>query len=233
MAAEPWSPELLDHLAAYLVENGYDLKKLIAYIASSRAYQSQSVPVAEEPTAEGYVYAGPLARRMSAEQFLDAIWTLTGTGPEKANADVGVPADELTDDVAGPAIRAAFVVSDPLMRSLGRPNREQVVTTRPDELTTLQALDLSNGPLLAEMLTKGADRLHSEPEAPARDPATAAPARNPEDLVTHIFRSALTRDPSPEALALGVELAGTPATQEGIADLLWAVVLLPEFQHIK
>ena len=83
-------------------------------------------------------------------------------------------------------------------------------------MTTLQALDLSNGPLLAEMLTKGAERLHTEPEAPAR---------NPEDLVTHIFRSALTRNPSPEELTLGVELAGTPATQEGIARSLDAACL--------
>ena len=39
-------------------------------------------------------------------------------------------------------VRATLVDCDPLMRSLGRPNREQVVTTRPDQLTTLQALDL-------------------------------------------------------------------------------------------
>ena len=31
--------------------------------------------------------------------------------------------------------RAALVISDPLMRSLGRPNREQIVTTRDDQLS--------------------------------------------------------------------------------------------------
>nr|MDQ3332170.1 PSD1 and planctomycete cytochrome C domain-containing protein [Planctomycetota bacterium] len=159
MAAEPWSDEVLEHLAGDLVENGYDLKKLIRHIASSKAYQSQVVPLDEEPTTGEYVYAGPVAKRLSAEQFLDAVWTITGTGPDKASANIGVEPQDITDGVAGPPVRAAFVVSDPLMRSLGRPNREQVVTTRPDQLTTLQALDLSNGPLLAEMLTKGAGTL--------------------------------------------------------------------------
>ena len=42
------------------------------------------------------------------------------------------------------------------MRSLGRPNREQVVSDRPSMLTTLQALDLSNSQLLAETLSRGA-----------------------------------------------------------------------------
>ena len=51
-------------------------------------------------------------------------------------------------------VRAALVKSDPLMRSLGRPNREQVVTTRSDVLTTLEALDLSNGQVLNDILDR-------------------------------------------------------------------------------
>ncbi|MGC1273148.1 MAG: PSD1 and planctomycete cytochrome C domain-containing protein [Planctomycetaceae bacterium] len=222
MAAPAWSPELLDHLAGYLVDHDYDVKQLIAYITKSKAYQSQTVALEEPPTPEGFVYTGPIARRMTAEQFVDAIWTLTGTGPAKPNADVGVDVKELTDDVAGPEIRAAFVVSDPLMRSLGRPNREQVVTTRPDQLTTLQALDLSNGPILSDLLTKGAERLLKKFQD-----------RPTEDVVLHVFRSTLSRDPSDKEKALAIELAGSPATKAGLADLLWAVVLLPEFQHVR
>jgi len=222
MAAEPWSPELLDHLAAYLVENGYDLKKLLAYVATSKAYQSRTVPLDEEPSANGYVYAGPLAKRMSAEQFLDAVWTLTGTGPAEPNSNVGIPAADLSNGLAGPPVRAAFVVSDPLMRSLGRPNREQVVTTRPDQLTTLQALDLSNGPLLSDMLAKGAETLLAR----FKDRPT-------DDLVTHLFRTTLSRDLTPAERDAATELVGTPATPEGTADLLWAVLLLPEFQHVR
>ena len=48
--------------------------------------------------------------------------------------------------------RAALLTCDLLMRSLGRPNRDQVVTTRPDDLSTLQALDLTNGPDMTKLM---------------------------------------------------------------------------------
>ena len=44
MANEPWSEDLLDYLAAYLVDHGYDLKRLIDQIVTSRAYQSRPSP---------------------------------------------------------------------------------------------------------------------------------------------------------------------------------------------
>ena len=59
----------------------------------------------------------------------------------------------------GAMVRASLVASDPIMRSLGRPNREQVVTTRPEDLSTLQALDLTNGREFAALLDRGARNL--------------------------------------------------------------------------
>src|SRR5205814_8817337 len=79
MGNEPWSADLLDYLAAHLADNGYDLKKTVALIVSSRAYQSRCVTLTEEPPASGYVYQGPIAKRLTAEQFLDAVWRITGT----------------------------------------------------------------------------------------------------------------------------------------------------------
>ena len=43
MANEPWSEDLLEYLATYLVDHGYDLKALIEHIALSRTYQSSPV----------------------------------------------------------------------------------------------------------------------------------------------------------------------------------------------
>ncbi|HCC58018.1 MAG TPA: hypothetical protein DEQ47_12330, partial [Solibacterales bacterium] len=43
MDAEPWDPQLLDWLAADLVEHQYDLKHLIRIIMTSRAYQLPAV----------------------------------------------------------------------------------------------------------------------------------------------------------------------------------------------
>ncbi len=144
MAAEPWDRELLEHLAGYLVENDYDLKQLIGHIATSKAYQSQAVPLDEEPTASGFVYTGPLAKRMSAEQFLDAIWSITGTGPDKANANIGVEAKDLTDGVVRTAraggvrrLRPADAVTRPTEPRAGRDDE-----TRPtDDLAGPRSLE--------------------------------------------------------------------------------------------
>src|SRR5207253_11058815 len=115
MSNEPWHADLLDFLASDLADNGYDLKKTLALILRSRAYQSQCAPPVDETTGE-YVFRGPLARRMTAEQFFDAVWSLTGTHPPKPVKDL---------EKRGPRpVRASVVNSDALMRSLGRPNRE-------------------------------------------------------------------------------------------------------------
>ena len=52
---------------------------------------------------------------------------------------------------------------------MGRPNREQVVTTRPDQITTLQALDLTNGPIFADTLARGAANLLKSHPGPDSD----------------------------------------------------------------
>ena len=94
MGDKPWSADLLDYLGVYLSDNGYDLKKLMEHIATSRIYQSQAVPIAREVAAEDYVFRGPEIKRMTAEQFVDAIWMLTGTGADeagRAGVDPAVP----------------------------------------------------------------------------------------------------------------------------------------------
>src|SRR5262249_31134202 len=152
----PWSEDLLDYLATYLTDSGYDLKKLMVHIATSEAYRAHAVPIAKELTGEDYVFRGPELRRLSAEQFVDAIWMLTGTAPSKPVAPAPIPAFPDSTPQERRFVRATLVDCDALMRSLGRPNREQVVTTRPDQLSTLQALDLANGQILSETLARGA-----------------------------------------------------------------------------
>ncbi len=59
MANEPWSEDLLEYLATYLVDHGYDLKALIEHIVDSRAYQSSPAVASEGDSADGYVFRGP------------------------------------------------------------------------------------------------------------------------------------------------------------------------------
>jgi hypothetical protein len=113
------------------------------------------------------------------------------------------------------------------MRSLGRPNREQVVTTRPEELSTLQALDLSNGEILAMWLRKGAKQWL---EVKHENQWTNA------DLISRLFRETLSREPSAGELKLLTSLEGIAEAEsesEPIEDLLWMIVMLPEFQLIN
>jgi hypothetical protein len=119
-------------------------------------------------------------------------------------------------------IRASLVHADALMRSLGRPNREQVVTTRPDLLTTLQALDLSNGQVLSDTLTRGAAHL-----------LKASPKATAEQRIEEIYRRALCRQPTAEEMATARGILGDKTTTESLADLLWAVLMLPEFQLVR
>jgi hypothetical protein len=108
-----------------------------------------------------------------------------------------------------------------LMRSLGRPNREQVVTTRPAMLTTLEALDLSNGQILTETLARGAvDILKRH-------------GGSGDALIGWLYRSTLARDPTPGERDAAGELLGSPPSPQGVEDLLWAVLMLPEFQIIR
>jgi mono/diheme cytochrome c family protein len=79
-----WSPELMDWLAEDFVAHDYDLKRMMARMLTSRAYQLPAVNVAE--TEEHYVFRGPGVRRLSAEQFSDAIMTLSGSSYPKADA---------------------------------------------------------------------------------------------------------------------------------------------------
>ena len=213
MGAAPWNADLLDYLAVSLSDNGYDLKKVIELIVTSKAYQSKCVTLTEEPAAD-YVYRGPIAKRMTAEHFMDAVWRITGTTPAKPAFAAG--------DRGREPVRASLVPGDALMRSLGRPNREQVVTTRPEELSTLQALDLTNGQILTNLLDRGAKNLRKQ-----------HPDWSPDRMAEWVFLSALSRKPSPQEAETARQILGAPMTDAGLSDLLWAVFMLPEFQLIR
>ena len=118
--------------------------------------------------------------------------------------------------------RVALVTADPLMRALGRPIRDQVVTTRPESFTTLEALDLTNGAGLAGLLARGADNLLRQHADWTADQATE-----------FVFQNFLSRPPTPAERELAAEIIGAKAGARGLADLLWSVVMLPDFQLIR
>ncbi len=215
MQNEPWSEDLIDYLAVHLVDSGYDLKNLLELIVTSQAYQSECAAV-EEPAGAEFVFRGPSPRRMTAEQFMDAVWSLTGTAPEESVAPIS-----LMDDWPV-AVRASRVKADALLQSLGRLSREQVVTTRPAEVDMLQALQLSNGEALAELLSRGASSLCDQ-----------HPGCSADQAIHWLYRRALGRLPTADELATARPIVGEPITKPGVADLFWVVFMLPEFQLVR
>lgn len=389
--SEPWSADLLDELAVNLADSGYDLKQTLALIATSEAYRSRVEAAPQGADEQGYVYRGPRGKRLTAEQFVDALWQITGEAPARYDAPLlrGKPnpnaspaglagqwiwsradssqaaagetvvfrkqwnltsapqqavaaiscdnsyelfvngqraaagdnwqqpdavllaqrlkagmnellivaknggqgpnaaglffearlfdGEEIietlasdaswqwtaqqperngrfktepadwqpaaliarpevwADSLAGPLeqtlaqagqasglmVRASLVKSDFLMRSLGRPNRDQIVSVRPDELTTLEAIDLSNGRQLAEMLAAGAHRL------------VARPWQSPRQFIDWLYLFALSREPTADEASVLAEAAGPSLTEQNVEDVLWSVIMLPEFHLVR
>jgi len=134
MDAKPSNPDLLDWLASDFVAHNYDLKYLIKLIMTSQAYAAPSTH----------------PRRLTAEQFADSLSEITGEWRVSQTGEKARYAREWE------------LKSTPLTRAMGRPIRDQVFTTRQDEATTLQALELVNGETLAIILKRGALRLLGE-----------------------------------------------------------------------
>jgi len=208
MDNEPWNSQLLDWLATDLVDHGYDLKHTIEVILTSRAYQLPSVGM-KDPNEKDFVFAGPVVKRMSAEQFSDAVSELTGVWHVSSAADVWGKKPAEKD------FRAVWAKNDALMSALGRPNREQVMTDRTTAATTLQMLELTNGVTLANILNAGAKKWIDQPQ-----------------MIDEMYEAALGRKPTSQEMQAATELVGTPAKAEGVQDLLWSILMLPEFQLV-
>ncbi len=88
MDQPPFSDDLLDWLASDLASNGYDLKRTIKWILTSDAYRAAPSPAGDG--ADQWIFTGPVSRRMSAEQFLDAVSQLTGAPLEAGDASMKV-----------------------------------------------------------------------------------------------------------------------------------------------
>ena len=102
---------------------------------TSRAYQMAAVRREGEPPARGYVFRGPEVRRLSAEQFADAVGSITGEwsvapsppprvpGPPRPDPAAPLPSQPTTTGIEAREWRAP---SSTLTRGLGRPIRDQI-----------------------------------------------------------------------------------------------------------
>ncbi|MEO1696771.1 MAG: DUF1553 domain-containing protein [Planctomycetota bacterium] len=91
----PTHPELLDHLAASFVQDGWSTKALVRELALSRAYRlsSKASSRARRADPENATYARMRERRLEAEAVRDAMLVVSGT--LEAERPVGSPTNAL------------------------------------------------------------------------------------------------------------------------------------------
>jgi len=220
MDNEPWSQELLDWLAADFVAGKGDLKQLIFMITTSKTYQLPSVGIKNENdiVSEEYTFKGMHRRRLSAEQFADAVSRIV----DPVYPDTLRQYDPFKNTKALEPVnyaRASLVKNDIFLTALGRPNRENVSTNRASQANLLQALELTNGNKFNSLLESGAKKWKEK-----------YPTN--EEIVSELYKMSLSRNPEKSEMKAAIGILGSLPQEENIQDLLWAILLLPEFQLI-
>ena len=181
MGTEPTHPELLDYLANRFVEDGWSIKRMIRFLATSRTLQLDSVPTAaaREGDPLNDLLSHAHLRRLEAEAIRDSMLQVT---------------DRLDETVYGPTVtghsdrRSIYV-------TVHRNSLDGFLSTfdAPDPVSTKGRRDVTNVP--AHSLT-----LMNDPAvlARARDFAdrVAAEAEDDSQRIERLFRLALGRRPT-------------------------------------
>ena len=218
MDNKAWSQDMLDWMAYDFQQNGSDIKKLIYQITTSNTYQLSSIGFKDpnQFVAKNYVFKGRLKRRMSAEQFADAVSNLFGPMFDDSMVMYRLGLPKTTPIFA----RASLVSNNPFLAALGRPTRETVATSRESQATLLQALEMTNGEQFNSTLKKGAISWKQK-------------YQNGDAIIKEAFKRALGREAKPNEYKIAKNIVGDQPDVNDIQDLFWAVMLLPEFQIIN
>jgi hypothetical protein len=122
----PSHPELLEWLAHDFEQSGYDVKRIVQTIVSSRAYQLDSKP-AGKTTPLPQSFARALDKPLSAEQLLHSLWIATGTKVEpSATAEMErtfvAKFPDLMAETYNPSLQQAlFLTNSPVLDDLLKP----------------------------------------------------------------------------------------------------------------
>jgi len=212
----PSNPALMDLLVAELRGSGFDVRRLMRFIMTSRLYQLDSQPTAGNAADERFS-SHYRVKRLGAEALLDAIDEATGVRTKYPNLPLGTRAIELPD--------AAAANTNPFLVTFGKPKRASVCECErtPDE-NLAQALHTLNGDIVATKVADGAGRV-----AKLLAAGTPVPA-----CVEELYLATLSRPPSPLEAADAAEIvAASPSPAEGLQDLLWALINSKHFLFVR
>lgn len=215
----PTHPELLDALADDFIAHGYDLKRLVRTIATSRTYDRSSEPNAWN-AADRQALSRFAPRRLPAELLLDAIDVVTGHSESFPGLPRNLRAVQLPDE--------AFDSPGKFLDLFGRPKRESVCECeRSAEASLPQSLHLLNSLEI--------ERKIASPEGRASR-LTADPRPDAEKIID-LYRIALSRPPTADEQAVCLaHLArkhGEGKLRQGFEDLIWTLINTKEFAFVE
>jgi len=215
----PTHPELLAALAADFRGHGYDLRRLMKTIVSSRTYQLSHRPNAtnrEDITN----YSRTLSRGLDAEVLLDAVADVTGI-PETFSTAI----TEGATVGQAPAGTRAIQLRDPdtffsrFLELYGRSNRG-AVPERNNKANLSQAMHVLAGATYVDRLSQPNSRLAKLLQSGATD----------EKIFSEFYLAALSRLPADdEVQELKTILTQRGDREAGLREFVWALISSREF----
>ncbi len=201
---------LMHALCDDLHRHNFDLKYLLGTIMKSRTYQLSPVPTRTNKIDTRLCSHYP-ARRINAEELLDAVAQVTGV-PDKFNGmGLGARASELADTE----------IPSLMLDTFGRPPRVQPSDSeRSCSPAISQALAFLNSEFIQQKI-KSSDCV-LKPLLKSTKPDA--------EILDILYLSSLSRHPSPaESAALLAAIKQSPSREEGFQDALWALLNSKEF----
>ena len=220
LGEKPVHPELLDHLAARFVAEGWSLKKLVRLMVTSATWRQASTPseAALNIDAENRLWHHVPLRRLDAESVRDAILAVSGRlDPALGGAPIDpyrAAQDAAKRLFSGPLdglgrrslyLKMTLMEPPKFLALFNQPIPK--LTTGKRDVTNVpdQALALLNDPFVIAMAKHWSERVLKDGAA------------SPETRATTMFTAALGRPPRAEELARLVKLATRSAELHGLA----------------
>ena len=204
----PSNPELMDALAAKLVEYKYDLRKVVRDICNSAAYQRTTRPN-ESNELDDRNFAKATIRRMRAEVMLDCITQVTETKDKFRGLPLGARAVEVADGK----------VSNYFLTTFGRADRETICAREQVGPTLSQALHMLNGETVESKIANGGvvQKLIKS-------------NMTPREIATELYLRTFNRMPTePELRKLEEHWGVTEEQPKVYTDIFWALLNAKEF----
>jgi hypothetical protein len=203
----PSHPELLDRLTADFMANDYNVKDLIRWVTSSKAYHVSS-RMTPDNDKDDVLYSHFLVRPMEPEQLFDSL--ITATSAHKTAGDAPERQRQSWLD--------QFVVTFA---------NDEAGETSNFSGTIPQSLMMMNGDLMARATGGGAGSFLRHVFDEAQLQRKVSPVRY---CVDQIYLAALSRAPSSAELKRASAFLGSgPDTVQILEDLFWALLNSNEF----